>query len=185
MELSDNAPGPGTLLIAPPTVQDPNFFRAVVLLCEHSANGSFGLILNRPIEVDIEILSTELTGFRGGISFGGPVQPDTLHFVHQLDIPDAAPFMPKVNWGGDFEAVKEICRERTVTDNELKLFLGYSGWGAGQLHDEIQAGGWILTPGDPEAIFGDEPEELWRKRLRRLGGEYAVLANFPIDPRLN
>ncbi len=185
MELSERSPGPGTLLIAPPAVQDPNFFRTVVLLCEHSENGSFGLILNRPIEAEIEILSSELSGYSGGLSFGGPMQPDTLHFLHQLDIADAEPFMDGVRWGGDFDALKECCSNRTVTGQELRLFLGYSGWAAGQLHDEIQAGGWILADADEDAVFTEPADELWRRRLRRLGGDYAVLANYPIDPRLN
>jgi putative transcriptional regulator len=185
MELSDHSPGPGTLLIAPPAVMDPNFFRAVVLLCEHTKDGSFGLILNRPIEVEIDILSEELAGFDGGLSFGGPVQPDTLHFLHRLDLPETASVMDGVGWGGDFDTLKALHREQSLTGQNLKLFLGYSGWGAGQLHDEIQAGGWIVAEADSAAVFEDPPKELWRKRLRRLGGEFAVLANFPIDPRLN
>ncbi len=185
MELSGHSPGPGTLLIAPPTVLDPNFFRTVVLLCEHSASGSFGLILNRPIEVEIDILSGDLAGYEGDLCYGGPVQPDTLHFLHRLDLPDAEPVVDGVFWGGDYESLKELHRYKTLTRDTLKLFLGYSGWGAGQLHDEIQAGGWILADADGAAVFRDPPRELWRKRLRKLGGEFAVLANFPIDPRLN
>lgn len=185
MELSDQSPGPGTLLIAPPTVLDPNFFRTVVLLCEHSTNGSFGLILNRPIEVEIDILTGDLAGYEGELCFGGPVQPDTLHFLHRLDVPDAEPVVDGIRWGGDFESVMSYHREQSLTDSTLKLFLGYSGWGAGQLHDEIQAGGWIVADADASAVFGEPARELWRKRLRKLGGEFAVLANFPIDPRLN
>lgn len=185
MELSDHLPGPGTLLIAPPTVLDPNFFRSVVLLCEHSANGSFGLILNRPIEVEIDILSGDLAGYEGELCYGGPVQPDTLHFLHRLDLPEAEPVIDGVYWGGDFESLMTLHRERSLSGRNVRLFLGYSGWGAGQLYDEIQAGGWILAEADVAAVFGDTARELWRTRLRRLGGEFAVLANFPIDPRLN
>jgi len=185
MEATGHLPGPGTLLIAPPTVLDPNFFRTVVLLCEHSASGSFGLILNRPIDVEIDILGGDLAGYEGELCYGGPVQPDTLHFLHNLDLPDAEPVVEGVFWGGDFESLRAIHRQESLTRDTLKLFLGYSGWGAGQLHDEIQAGGWIIADGDGAAVFKDSPRELWRKRLRGLGGEFAVLANFPIDPRLN
>ena len=185
MELSDHLPKPGSLLIAPPTLQDPNFFRAVILLCEHSDDGSFGLILNRPVEAEIDIMSTDLSGYTGGLRFGGPVQPDTLHFLHRLEIPDAETVIGGVMWGGDFDALKRICSDRQVTEQELRLVLGYAGWGAGQLYDEIQTGGWIVTESDQAAVFLDEPDEIWRSRLRRMGGDYAVLANFPIDPRLN
>ncbi len=185
MELSDHAPGSGSLLIAPPNVLDPNFFRTVVLLCEHSTNGSFGLILNRPIDVEIDIMSGDLAGYEGGLCYGGPVQPDTLHFLHRLDLPDAEHVVDDIYWGGDFESLKERHREESLTASTVKLFLGYSGWGAGQLHDEIQAGGWIIASADTAAVFRDPPKELWRKRLRRMGGEFAVMANFPIDPRLN
>ncbi len=185
MEISGHSPGPGTLLIAPPTVLDPNFFRAVVLLCEHSSSGSFGLILNRPIDVEIDILSGDLAGYEGGLCYGGPVQPDTLHFLHRLDLPDAEPLMDGVFWGGNYESLKDLHQDQSLTHDTLRLYLGYSGWGAGQLHDEIQAGGWILADADGAAVFEDAPKELWRKRLRKLGGEFALLANFPIDPRLN
>jgi putative transcriptional regulator len=177
---------PGKLLIAPPMVQDPNFFRSVVLLCEHGPEGSFGLILNRRVDVETDFLVTELTGYDGGFLLGGPVQTDTLHFLHHFEeVPESVPFMAGVYWGGDFESVKDICRNRPVAEDELKLYIGYAGWGAGQLLDEIEAGGWIVAPGDPEAVFAQEPSELWRKRLRQLGGEYAVMANYPIDPRMN
>ncbi|MBT8400036.1 MAG: YqgE/AlgH family protein [Rhodothermia bacterium] len=185
MELSDHLPKPGSLLIAPPALQDPNFFRSVILLCEHSGEGSFGLILNRPIEAEIEIMSSDLAGYTGGLQFGGPVQPDTLHFLHKLELPEAATIVTGVEWGGDFDALKQICSGRSVSDRELRLFLGYAGWGAGQLHDEIQTGGWIVTESDEKAVFSDEPGSIWRSRLRRMGGDYAVMANFPIDPRLN
>ncbi|MDX1740677.1 MAG: YqgE/AlgH family protein [Rhodothermales bacterium] len=185
MELSAHSPGPGSLLIAPPNVIDPNFFRAVVLLCEHSTSGSFGLILNRPIDVEIDIMSVDLAGYDGELCYGGPVQPDTLHFLHRLDIPDAEPVVEGVFWGGDYDALKELHAHQALTRDTLRLYLGYSGWGAGQLHDEIQAGGWIIAEADGAAVFEDSPKELWRKRLRGLGGEFAVLANFPIDPRLN
>ena len=149
------------------------------------SSGSFGLILNRPIDVEIDILSGDLAGYEGELCFGGPVQPDTLHFLHRLDLPDAEPGVEGVSWGGDFESLKEMHRDQYLTHDKLKLFLGYSGWGAGQPHDEIQAGGWILADADGAAVFEDPPRDLWRTRLRRLGGEFAVLANFPIDPRLN
>ncbi len=185
MELSHQSPGPGTLLISPPTVLDPNFFRAVILLCEHSSSGSFGLILNRPIDVTIDVLSGALAGYEGALCYGGPVQPDTLHFLHRLDLPGAELVVDDVHWGGDFDSLTDLHRQNSLSENSLKLYLGYSGWGAGQLHDEIQAGGWILADADSAAVFADSPRELWRRRLRRLGGEFAVMANFPIDPRLN
>jgi len=177
---------PGALLIAPPMMKDPNFFRSVVLLCEHGPEGSFGLILNRRVDVETDFLQTELSGYDGGFLLGGPVQTDTLHFLHHFeDVPESIPFMKDVFWGGDFEFVKSICKARPVAEDELKLYIGYAGWGEGQLQGEIDAGGWIVTPGDASAVFAQEPDQLWRKRLRKLGGEYAVMANYPVDPRMN
>ncbi|MEX0821088.1 MAG: YqgE/AlgH family protein [Rhodothermales bacterium] len=178
---------PGRLLIAPPVVQDPNFKRSVVLLCEHTPDGSFGLILNRPMGIRLaEVI--ELIGNREyALLQGGPVQTDTMHFLHTYgdDIPGHIPVREDVFWGGDFEIMKALIETGEISQRDVRFYLGYAGWGAGQLEHEAEEGGWIVADGDGRFVFDAEPERLWRTILRELGGEYAVLANFPEDPRLN
>lgn len=179
-------PAPGVLLIAPPMMGDPNFWRTVVLLCEHSDEGSFGLILNRPLDLD---LGDVLNGFAGDemVSLGGPVQQDTLHFLHRHGdrVSDAVGLAEGIFWGGDFETIKALIQDNGVSPRDFRFFIGYAGWSAGQLVEEIEAGGWFLTAAASDLVFMEQPAGLWRDVLKRMGGEYALLANFPDDPRMN
>ncbi len=179
-------PAPGVLLIAPPMMLDPNFRRSVVLLCEHGPDGSFGLILNRPLALKLSDVLDDLGG-DDQVSLGGPVQQDTLHFLHRHGdlVTDSIAVFDGVHWGGDFEAVKTLVQTHDATPQDLRFFLGYAGWSPGQLDEEIALGGWFLARADEVLIFADPPGALWRTVLRRMGGQYALLANFPDDPRLN
>lgn len=187
MDPSERNVKPGTLLIAPPMMHDPNFRRTVVLVCEHGTEGSFGLILNRPLALSLHEVMKGVSRRETSVSMGGPVQPDTLHFVHSHGtiLPRAIPLVEGVFWGGDFDLLKVLIETGQTTPRDLRFFLGYSGWSAGQLEEEIDAGGWILAGGDGAAIFAQDAGALWRTSLRRLGGEYALLSNFPEDPRMN
>ena len=186
MPFTEPDPAPGVLLIAQPMVHGQTFRRTVLLLCEHGPDGSFGLILNRPLDL---ALGDVLGGFAGRtdpLSLGGPVHPDTLHFLHRYGehIPDAVEVFGDVGWGGDFESVQTLLNA-AGTDSAIRFFMGYAGWSPGQLDDEIEEGAWICSPPLPDDVFPDDPDRLWRTTLRRLGGKYAILANFPDDPRMN
>jgi len=183
----DSVPKPGVLLVAPPMMHDPNFRRTVVLLCEHTPEGSFGLILNRPLGVRLAEMIREIDGRDISIGKGGPVQTDTLHFVHTCgdEVLGTIPVGNGIFWGGDFEVLKLMIETGQVSSENVRFFLGYAGWSPGQLLSEIDQGGWILAPGIEQHVFEPDPDALWGKVLRQLGGEYAVLSNFPEDPRLN
>lgn len=178
----------GMLLLAPPALEEPTFRRSVVLLCEHNAAGSFGLVLNRPLDIEGGEVMDELMGYAEPLGLGGPVQPNTLHYLHRFneaDVPGAIGVTDGVFWGGRFEAVQALVERGLATARELRFFLGYAGWSPGQLQAELEAGGWISAWADAQAVFPDDPATLWRTSLRRMGGEYALLANFPDDPRMN
>ncbi len=185
--MSDIDLKPGTLLIAAPTLVDPNFRRAIILLCDHNSDGSFGLVINRRLDATLSDVVEDFDDFDGPLSVGGPVQTDTLHYLHQAlgDVPDAVHIMDNVHWGGSFESVRVMMKESASVSQNLRFFLGYAGWGPGQLAAEIDQGGWVLTEGRAEDVFSDDLDSLWRTVLRRMGGEYAILANFPEDPRMN
>lgn len=187
VESGDLVPGPGMLLVAPPMVHDLNFRRSVVLLCEHTPEGSFGLVLNHLLAIRLPEIIPELHRLDAPIGRGGPVQTDTLHFIHRYgeDVPGTIAVAEGVYWGGDFEIMKVLIDTGAITADEVKFFLGYAGWSPGQLLREIEQGGWILVPGADHYVFSSDAAKLWRSVLRTMGGEYAVLANFPEDPRLN
>lgn len=187
MALSDMAPAAGVLLIAPPMMQDPNFRRTVVLLCEHGVDGSFGLILNRSITLNLTDVVEGMELYDGPLCMGGPVQPNTLHVLHRYgaSVGESIEILDRIYWGGDFESIQKKVENEITSSEEIRFFLGYAGWNPGQLDAEIEQDGWIVAPADTAVIFPDDPETLWANTLRRMGGEYALLANFPDDPRLN
>lgn len=178
--------GKGKLLIAEPFLGDPNFERSVVLLCEHSSQGSFGLVLNQPTELHlddvIENVYSDLPLF-----IGGPVEQNTLHFIHRLgtQIEGAVDIGNGIYWSGDFENIKTLINIGKVSEKDIRLFVGYSGWSAGQLVDEMNRNSWIVSETDAHFIFDTPANQFWRTILKNMGGEYKVLSNYPTDPRLN
>ena len=159
----------------------------MVLLCEHGPEGSFGLILNRPLTLQLSEVMEEIHQYDAPLSLGGPVQPNTLHYLHRFGdrIPDALSLPEDIYWGGDFDVLKVLIEEEPTTAQDLRFFLGYAGWSPGQLESEIEQGGWILSDTLNAFVFPEEADNLWRTVLRHKGGEYAILANFPDDPRMN
>jgi putative transcriptional regulator len=171
----------GVLLVASPNLVDPNFKRSVVLLCEHSDAGSFGLILNQNITVEMSEL------LQDAVHVGGPVQMDTLYFLHRFgdDVDGTVEVCPEVYWGGEFENLQDVIKGKDITKSDVRFYLGYAGWTEGQLQEEIHSDGWIVTSCSSDLVFELDSSELWRSVMIRLGGEFALMANFPDEPRLN
>lgn len=158
-----------------------------MLLCEHDVEGSMGLILNRPLDMHLGEILDEMVAIEEPVALGGPVQTNTLHYIHRLgdDIPGSVRISGRLAWGGDFEVVKSMLHRGDIQRNKLRFFVGYAGWSPGQLEEEIEADGWIMSSINANDIFANSTESLWRESLRRMGGQYALLANFPDNPRLN
>lgn len=180
-------PGPGILLIADPFLKDPNFLRTVVFLCEHKEEGSFGFVLNRQYQNTLDELIPELEGFDFPVYYGGPVQVDTIHFLHQYpeQIPGGQEVFKGVYWGGDFDAVVKMILSREVTPDKIRFYIGYSGWSEGQLAGEMKEKTWLTVKATRKLVFHENYEEIWKDSLRHLGGDYEMMVNFPIDPQLN
>ncbi len=180
-------PATGILLIADPFLKDPNFLRTVVLLCDHQQEGSFGFVLNKKMEHTLDELIADFTGFQLPVYFGGPVQTDTIHFVHQYPdlIDDASKISEGIYWGGNFETVKALIKNRSITADKIKFFLGYSGWGKGQLHSEMDEKTWLTVSANKNLVFKTNPNDVWKGSLQHLGGDYKQLINYPVDPQLN
>jgi putative transcriptional regulator len=179
--------GKGILLIADPFLKDPNFLRTVVFLCEHKEEGSFGFVLNRKYENTLDELIPELEGHELPVFYGGPVQMDTIHFLHQYpdEIPGGQEVIKGVYWGGDFEAVVNLIKNEEIDFNKIRFYIGYSGWSNGQLSEEMTEKSWLTVSATRKLIFHNNYEEIWKDSLKHLGGDYEIMVNFPIDPQLN
>jgi len=180
-------PGPGILLIADPFLKDPNFLRTVVFLCEHREEGSFGFVLNRKYENTLDELIPEVKGFKLPVFYGGPVQMDTIHFLHQYptDIPGGEEIMKGVYWGGDFSKAVDLIKSGDLDINKIRFYIGYSGWKDGQLNEEIKEKSWITVEANRKLVFQTTPENIWKESLKHLGGDYEMMIHFPTDPQLN
>ncbi len=182
-------PQPGRLLVSAPALGDPNFRRTVILLCEHDASGTFGLVVNRDLEPVLK-LEDVLDGFgfpSPRLGYGGPVQPETLHFLHRRPdlLPTAQPLATGLFWGGDFEQLRAHFEAGRATAPDFRFFLGYAGWSPGQLAAELAGDDWVVTPARAADAFETPPEKLWPTVMQRLGPPHAYLAHYPEDLRVN
>jgi putative transcriptional regulator len=176
----------GQLLIAGPGLLDPNFWRTVVLIVEHSEDGAFGLVLNRPSETTVAEAVPELEDLIDRdelLLIGGPVQPSSVIVLGRFEDPGEAALLAFDDVG--VLGAGAPPEERSAGLREGRAFVGHAGWGPGQLESEIERGDWILEPATITDAFSDEPRELWSEVLTRKGGSYALVARMPPDPSLN
>lgn len=191
----------GKLLIAAPSLRDPNFARSVVLVAEHDEKGALGLILNRPGKLAVTDLwaaissetSTHYTSAAQAF-IGGPVQENAVLLLHgQADLaPLAEPVVPGVYLASDVEVLGVLLeRERQPAEEagepgvKFRVYCGYSGWGAGQLEGEMRAGGWVAYAAEADHVFHAAPEQLWSLVMKALGGVHEFFALMPPDPEMN
>ena len=168
-------------------MQDQYFKRAVILLTEHSDAGSFGLIINKPIPLYLNDAIENAPSFDSKLGLGGPVQKETLHYLHRLGnlIPNSIEVMDGVFWGGDFEVIKSLIISGDLQPGDIRLFVGYAGWAEGQLNSEMETKSWIVAKASKDILFNAEPQKLWSAILENMGQPYAYMVNLPEDPRLN
>jgi len=175
----------GKLLIASPTMLDPNFARTVVLITEHNDEGAMGMVLNRPSETPVGTVLPELEEVTGvePVFVGGPVQPDSLVVLGEFSDPDAAAWIVVADVGL-VSAGTEIA-ELPASVRRGRVYAGFSGWGSGQLEAELSEDAWIVEPPLPAELFPEDPEQLWVAVLDRKGGQFALIARMPEDPSVN
>lgn len=177
----------GRLLVAAPTLMDPQFQRAVVVMLEHSDDGALGLVLNQPTDIHaVDALPEPLCDLipeEQVIHCGGPVQPAAVIILAEFEAPDRAAgiVVDRIGIVDPDEAIDDL----TEHVGRLRIFGGYAGWAPGQLELEIADGAWIDVAARPEDIFTESPEQLWSAALERKGGAFRLIARMPTDPSLN
>jgi putative transcriptional regulator len=175
----------GQLLIASPSLLDPNFRRSVVLVTAHTDEGAMGLILTRPTPAPVDEAVPHLghlVGDGATVFLGGPVETSAVTALAELTggvepalhVFDGVGFLPA-----------ELGEEIEAAASRTRVFAGYAGWAEGQLEAELAESAWIVEPARADDVFAAEPEHLWSDVLRRKGGEFKLLALMPEDPSLN
>lgn len=180
-------PKKGRLLIAEPSIlNDSSFNRSIILLTEHNQNSTIGFILNKPLSFTVNDLIPEIKcSFQ--VYQGGPVEQDNLYFVHKVPelIPDSIEVDKGIFWGGNFDSLKELLNKQEIKSSDIRFFLGYSGWDAHQLEDELKTDSWFVSENDYPNIFNTDNTTIWKNKLLEKGGEYRIWANAPNDIQLN
>lgn len=178
----------GVFLIATPEIDTGFFFRGVLLLCEHNVNGSFAILINKNLDIDLpeEIINLqELANPHISMRAGGPVQPNQMMLLHTSDKLGAQSLQisKDIYLGGDLPFLQESMSD--PNGPPIQLCFGYAGWGAGQLEREFLDGHWFIHPATAHHLFEVPPEKLWQTLLREMGGKYATLSMIPEDLTLN
>ncbi|MDN3664091.1 YqgE/AlgH family protein [Algibacter miyuki] len=181
-------PKKGDLLIAEPAIiGDVSFNRSIVLLADHTIEGSIGFILNKPLEYTINDLIPEVHA-NFTVYNGGPVEQDNLYFIHKIPhlIPDSIEISLGIYWGGDFNKVAELIADNTINENDIKFFLGYSGWATNQLAGELKSNSWVVTDNIyKKDIIEKNHQSFWKEKMLEFGGQYSIWSNAPENPSYN
>ena len=178
----------GDVLLAEPFMLDPHFKRGVVLLCDHTEEeGSVGFILNKPISSKVNELINDFPEFDAHIYYGGPVATDTIHYIHNVGdlLEESTEIISGVYWGGNFEKLKFLISSELILPENIRFYVGYSGWSPGQLQEELITGSWVISDMHPNYAFKSKSKSLWKKVMKNKGETYTVIAQMPDSFILN
>lgn len=180
-------PQRGSFLISEPYLNDYHFRRTVVLVSDHSDAGAVGFVLNRLIDLQTDDVIPGLMKYNFPLFFGGPVEPNTLHFIHKVGelITGAQHIANGIYWGGDIEMIDDLIDKKIASKHEFRFFSGYSGWAAGQLEEEIEQKAWWVSNGNVKRVFDDDLENMWRVIVKDLGRNFSHMADAPEDRSWN
>jgi putative transcriptional regulator len=183
----DKIPEKGKILISEPFLPDTFFNRTIIYLTDHTPDGSVGFILNKKLDLQV---SAAIEGFENWdeyLSMGGPVAPDTLHYLHQLGdiIPNSILVEGDIFWGGNIDSIRELIKSGKIKQSQIRFFLGYSGWSAGQLERELKENSWIIAKVNSNIVLSNKSDDIWKRVLRSFKNKYRMWADFPDSPEMN
>lgn len=181
-------PQRGDLLLSEPTMDDFYFGRSVVLLIDHSeADGSFGIILNKPLGIKLNEMADVFEGFDAPVYLGGPVAENQIFFMHTLGdlIPDSYQIMDGLFWGGDTDTLNTLISTGIANKENTRFFLGYSGWESGQLVGELVRNSWLVSKANAHLLLNTPAHQMWKDFVLRTGKEYQLWSRFPKNPEEN
>lgn len=181
-------PKKGRLLIAEPSIiGDTSFNRSVILLADHSVDGSIGFIMNKPLQYGLkDLIPHTKASFK--VYNGGPVEQDNLYFIHKVPdlIPNSIEISLGIYWGGDFDVALTHINNGDINASDIRFFLGYSGWGPYQLEFELEAHSWIVAKNIyKKSIIEKKDDSFWKEKMLELGDRYSIWSNAPEYPSYN
>jgi putative transcriptional regulator len=180
-------PKKGTILISDPFLDEDYFRRSVILLCEHTNESSFGFVLNNYLDVDLHELDPDFPDIQARISVGGPVETQSLYYIHGFrDIDENLKVRDGIYFGGSYEELRSFLDADESNKQKVRFFLGYSGWDEGQLKKELESNSWIVADNiTAEEIFSTKNDQLWKYCLEKQGGNFKAISKFPLNPNNN
>lgn len=176
------------ILLAQPFMEDPNFKRSAVFVCEDDPkDGTIGFILNKPLKMRVSDLIGDFPEFDSSIFYGGPVGADTIHYVHDVGpiLDESIEVSKGIYWSGNFEKLKFLIESKLVLPQNIKFFVGYSGWTPNQLNQEMKSGSWVVADMDPNYVLTNPSKSLWQKIMENKGDNYKIIAQMPDGGHLN
>jgi len=187
IETNKAIPEKGKVLIAEPFLSEVYFKRSLLLLVECNEEGAVGFVMNKPVALKIQEIIAGFPEFDADISIGGPVQTNTIHFIHTLGsiITGAVPIGNNLYWGGQFDILQDLIAKKLVHRNQVKFFMGYSGWSSTQLEEEIAHNSWLVCSLKECEIMKPQTTSSWETTLLSLGSRYRLWTNAPSNPNLN
>ena len=180
-------PSRGKILISEPFLRDATFGRSVVLLIDHTEEGSMGLIINKQLPIFVNDIIKEFKYIENiPLYKGGPIATDTLFYLHTLaDIPGAIPISKGLYLNGDFDEIKKYILQGNKVDQHIRFFLGYCGWEGEQLNDELKENTWLVSKEENAYLMNGDTKDMWKQALEKLGSKYETWSRFPQVPTFN
>ncbi len=180
-------PKKGRILIAEPFLHGDYFSRSVVFLVAYSEKGAVGFILNKKIDFLLQDVFRDFPEFNANVFLGGPVAADSIFFVHTLGkmLKGSIRVLGNLYWGGDFHALKNLIVNGMVKPSDINFYLGYSGWDAGQLENEIKEDSWLVTDVDEDSVLHYSKNVSWTEFVKKAGTRYSIWENYPKNPSFN
>lgn len=180
-------PSKGRLILSEPFLDDFYFGRSVVLLIEHDQDGSFGLIMNKPVQEKFNDIIKGFPHFDAPIYLGGPVQPDHVFIIHTLgnEIDGSLEILDGLYWGGNLEIIRERIRLGNVRPSQIRFYMGYAGWEPNQLEKELERNSWVVTNATSRKILSTNHTSMWSRFVSQLGPPYDLWKQFPVNPEMN
>lgn len=187
IESNNVLPSRGKILISEPFLRDTTFGRSVILLIDHTNEGSMGLIINKRLPLFTNDIIKEFKYIDDiPLYKGGPVATDTLFYLHTFSqIPGALTVSKGLYLNGDFEEVKKYILQENNALAHIRFFLGYSGWDGEQLGNEIKENTWLVSEEENDYLLNTNIKGMWKQALEKLGSKYETWSRFPQVPTLN